>query len=415
MAKRIFIWEGTEYELPPYLYPVKGSDGAKWHYIVHGSTFTYGKDKPCYVHEAIALAEQNNKLRKDDPARFDELVSKNIRKRSRPLSMSERYMYGHYDAFVIVIVTEDPRIAHVDRWTHYKNRLTEFCQYFATTALQHLTIGDLKTFWISLTHHQQKNNQRIYREFIQYLIDHNLVPAVTYNPFIATAHGGFRRHSKPESKRKKFTPDTFSQFYFCAGDNHLFFIQVSLLIGCCTGLRLSTVCNLRFDTNIENNVLWAENDKANKLRKTGVTLRHEFDLSEHTLLAAVIDRARLLANRNWNCPYIVSHRFESVRNSKQKTHRAQVLPDYLAKTMRDLARESGVFSDLENEEMPTFHKTRHLFSSLFGKTDDEQKALQETLGHTKDETTKHYQDDGEKKVVTAKSGLVVKPDMLGLG
>ena len=153
-----------------------------------------------------------------------------------------------------------------------------------------------------------------------------------------------------------------------------------------TGMRRENVCNLRF-TDVDRRR--ACSSSTNKHPK-GLSIKG---------LGPVIERA---LQTEPACPYIVAKQFKvSARyGTGKKSHRHQVLPDYLTRAFGDLVK-----ANLTGDNLPTFHEIRSLTSDQYRKVGWSQEQIKTLLGHEDIEMTEHYQDGHEVKFERVTVGL----------
>lgn len=106
-------------------------------------------------------------------------------------------------------------------------------------------------------------------------------------------------------------------------------------------------------------------------------------------LGELIDNCRL---SDVVCPYLIHRKPEKLRRSKAKKHQFQLLPAAISNGFADARDAAGLFADLEDGEAPTFHELISLGQHLRKDAGWLPEQIQALRGHTKPETTEHYQE-----------------------
>lgn len=221
-----------------------------------------------------------------------------------------------------------------------------------------------------------------------------LLPLISSNPFIANDGAAYAVLNPALPKqRQRITQDTFWKIYNSAGEQGLYFLQIAMAISLLTTLRRGDICELNFNEHIiGNNLKKVVNKSSAKLGEVAAS-KLEWDLSEHPLLRQAINRARELSLKNSACPYVLSHSYTRRNKSKNKTHIAQVLPEYLSKTFKAVRDSLGLDA---SQATVSFHEVRSLSSYLLGLNYGIDK-VSEVMAHTSEEMTRHYMQGHDLK------------------
>lgn len=109
------------------------------------------------------------------------------------------------------------------------------------------------------------------------------------------------------------------------------------------------------------------------------------------------DAIQLAKARSIVCPFIVACRPSRMRESENKLHPFQVLPDFLTKAVAAARDRTGLFDDYAPGERPTLHELRSLGAHLYEQAGYPEEFIQALLGHADIEMTQHYLDGHKEK------------------
>jgi len=109
------------------------------------------------------------------------------------------------------------------------------------------------------------------------------------------------------------------------------------------------------------------------------------------------DAIQLAKVRSIVCPFIIACRPSRMRESENKQHPFQVLPDFLTKAVAAARDRTGLFDEYPPGERPTLHELRSLGAHLYEEAGYPEEFIQGLLGHAKIEMTQHYLDGHKEK------------------
>lgn len=92
------------------------------------------------------------------------------------------------------------------------------------------------------------------------------------------------------------------------------------------------------------------------------------------------------------CPYLIHEHPQKLRRTKSKAHPFQLTPAAISNGFAEARDRSGVCADLAPGEAPTFHELISLGQHLREAAGWSLEQIQRLRGHTKIETTEHYQE-----------------------
>ena len=103
-------------------------------------------------------------------------------------------------------------------------------------------------------------------------------------------------------------------------------------------------------------------------------------------------------------PFMVHRAHEKRRESKQREHWSQVLPEMLSREFQDVRDRLGLFNNLPAEQRPSFHEIRALGAWLYQQAGIDPQAL---LGHTSQKTTRVYLDRHQVEYLEVDAGIIL--------
>jgi len=104
-------------------------------------------------------------------------------------------------------------------------------------------------------------------------------------------------------------------------------------------------------------------------------------------------------------PFLVHRYHDKRRESKDREHWTQVLPDMLSREFQAIRDRLGLFDSLTAEQRPSFHEIRALGAHLYQQQGADPQAL---LGHTSEKTTRVYLDRHKIEYVEVDAGLFLR-------
>ena len=327
------------------------------------------------VHLANKIAESNNKLR-------DQLPKKN------DLS-SKGTLAAHIDDYILDQESKSPSLVEKDSWRNRKYSLRQFCRQIVRPLVQ-LERKEIMYWWDALTAHQQKSRHAEFRRFFNYLMGRELLPKMKYNPFtLADDKPRFYESATPKRASVRFDMDGFWKIYHCAGELGFEALQIAMGISLTTFMRETDIITLKLSDDLEDDLLRKVIGKSLAQVGEAKAERLQWNMKDYVLLRNLINRARLLAIKNYGCPYVISHTPKQKRLGITKDHICQVTPRNLI-TMMTKARDLAGYAGMENP--PSFHTVRSLANSLAKKAEESKEAIQKNNAHKSVNTQLIYQE-----------------------
>ncbi len=106
-------------------------------------------------------------------------------------------------------------------------------------------------------------------------------------------------------------------------------------------------------------------------------------------------------------PFLVHRvlkRMSSKKGAKEKEHYTQLTSDYISRAFSMLRDKTGLFSELDPKNRPTFHEIRSLGIALYKDAGIDPQAL---AGHTNPKMTNEYQKGHNIKWTHALADLII--------
>lgn len=349
-----------------------------WRYVrPDGSSRTFQAKT---VAEANRIAESNN-VRRNEP-RYTGA--------GNPARDSLLY---HIPEYVKYREKQDPKLKAKQSWQNRKGLLYGFAKTM-DLPLNMIERDVIKTWWETLTYHQQKARHAEFRRLFNWLMSEHVVQ-LPYNPF-TTSDDMPRLYvtGEPEKARMRLTRDEFWTLYQCAGEIGYPALQIAMGLSLTTFMRESDLCALRLDENVQSNMLRRVIGKSLAQRDTASAARLKWDLGNHELVKQLLAKAREESLKNRACPFVISHWPKAKRISKLKEHHAQVLPRRLIEMFAETRSASGLYKQLPPDRSPpTFHEIRSLASALATEAGYELGSVQQAMAHESSDTTLLYQNE----------------------
>lgn len=147
-----------------------------------------------------------------------------------------------------------------------------------------------------------------------------------------------------------------------------------------------------------------------KTRKHGVSawLRIPLDLpavfsaAGDKTLGQIIERCR----DSVLCPYLVHEQPQKLRRVASKGHQFQLTPSAISRGFAEARDASGLFTDLEAGEPPTFHELISLGQHLREESGWSLEQIQRLRGHTTTKMTEHYQEGHDWQTIVIPAGVI---------
>jgi integrase len=280
-------------------------------------------------------------------------------------------------------------------WKNRKGQLRGLGNEFIGTRLVDLTISEMQTWFLTLSYDQQKQRKSEFRDLFNWLMGQNRCPQLKYNPFTKeTNFPHIRTPEKPDKKRARLFYDDYKKIYDTATDMRWF--QIAMEISLYTTLRLSDIASLRFDKNVTEDGFYVITQKSANQRGLASASRLRWEFAKHPILRKLVFEAKQLSISNNNCPYIISRKPDLRRSNCTKSHRYQILPDYITKTFTAVRKTTLGLRTIEDwQTPPTFHEIRSLSSALLRKATKDNSKVSLLMGHTDEQTTLDYQHGHE--------------------
>ena len=300
-------------------------------------------------------------------------------------------LYQYVCAYIQKREDADASLLSKDNWYTLKKHLYKLAHDFADTPLYKLSFKHLRPWWEQFSHHSQKKRQYIYKDFFSDLIADGLLKSCEFNPFIENPKAYLKVKPIPPKQRCRLPLDEYWLIYNRAGELGYTFLQSAMGISLLTTMRRGDICDLSFKEHIADNHLKKVISKSEAQKGEHEASRLKWDLTQHTMLRKLINDAREASLKNKRCPYIISHNFNRVNESKEKQHPYQVLPNYLTEKFRSVRNdllESGTLD--ASYKTVTFHEIRSLSSHLFQKSGNTLSSVQELMAHSDEKMTAYY-------------------------
>ena len=258
------------------------------------------------VHLANKIAESNNKLRDQMPKKND-LSSKGT-------------LAAHIDDYILDQESKSPSLVEKDSWRNRKYSLRQFCRQIVRPLVQ-LERKEIMYWWDALTAHQQKSRHAEFRRFFNYLMGRELLPKMKYNPFtLADDKPRFYESATPKRASVRFDMDGFWKIYHCAGELGFEALQIAMGISLTTFMRETDIITLKLSDDLEDDLLRKVIGKSLAQVGEAKAERLQWNMKDYVLLRNLINRARLLAIKNYGCPYVISHTPKQKRYPKAARH-----------------------------------------------------------------------------------------------
>lgn len=326
-----------------------------------------------------------------------------------PLSRSElAYHVGEYKRYRL---KQDPRLLDKPSWQNRCYALNSLGEYFKGQSVAETTYDQLKVMWHTLTYHQQKLRHAEFRRFFNYLMGESLCPLLEYNPF-TTSDDKPRLYvtGKPDKKRMRLDRDAFWAIYDAAKETPA--LQIAMGISLLTFMREGDLCALKWDENIEGELLKRVIGKSLQQKGSASAARLQWDVGNYDFLKRLLNRAREMhLKHRRSCPYVLMHVPELRRTGKTKTHAYQITPRRLVDMFKEARDLTGLYKNIGDRTPPTFHEIRSLASKLAKDAGYTDKQIQIAMAHEDVATTRSYQDEHE--LPYADAGVVLTVDVLG--
>ncbi len=387
-----------KYLLPPNLYNDNRKPPRPGYWIYHrpdGSRKTFQCEDP---QEAIKHAEQANKVG---------MMQVKTKVPARDSIIRQVELYIEYREELA------PKLKQKESWKNYQRYLRGLAEQFSNTPVHKMELPKIEAWWNTLTGHAQRSRRAEFNKFFNFLMLKEVVPRLKGNPF-STSDDRPRVLLKPiaDKTTQRLGIDDFWRIYRAAGELGLGFVQIGMGICLTTTLRRGDIMRLTFEDNIIDNHLVTSVSKSHEkaVRGEGVNIR--LDLSKHTRLAKIINRAREMSLRNRRCPYIISHRYEKLHKvSGDKTHKFQVLPRYFSDSFALARDHAGVHKEFEKKDRGGIHEVRSLASFLLKKAGHDAESVRALMAHTDISMTKHYQLGHEVEYTDV--GISINDEIIG--
>ena len=392
-----------------------------------------GKKQKRYSHDGYLLPDN---LYQDEPGVFryirpdgtkkiirsedTELVIKRATEANRIGEVQRKATIEHRDSIIrhvemYIPYRESlaPKLKQKESWKSYQSYLRQFAKIFSNTPVNRLDLITIQKWWDQLTPHAQRSRRAEFNKFFNFLMMKEAVPRLKGNPF-STSDDRPRVLLKPlgDKVTHRMNINEFWEIYAAAADCGYEFVQIGMAISFLTTLRRGDILRLTFQDNIIDNHLRVKVSKSHEKAVKGQGSNISLDLSVHTELNKVINRARELSLKNRRCPHLISHSFDKYHKlSGNRIHANQVLPRYFTDAFvyaRDLA---GVQKDLPKTHRCGFHEIRSLSSYYLKKSGHDIESIQMLMAHTDPSMTKHYQDGHETD--WHESEITIKDEIIG--
>jgi integrase len=377
------------HELEEGLYLDSKSRYGYWRRILpDGSSKTFRAESPHIDESPGGVAFANLVVRAINSGKVDQLPKKQRIPKNTELNF-------HIEYYISYIEKSHPKKANKVSWKNRKGQLRGFGEEFIGTRIIDLTIPLLHEWFSTLSYHQQKQRKSEFRELFNWLLSKDICPKLKYNPFTKeTNFPHIRTPEQPDKKRARLFYDDYKKIYDTAKDMRWF--QIAIEISLYTTLRLSDIASLRFDNNVIEDGFYVITQKSTNQRGLASASRLRWEFAKHPILRKLVSEAQQLSISNNNCPYIISRKPNLRRSNCTKSHRYQILPDYITKTFTAVRKTTPGLRKIEDwQTPPTFHEIRSLSSALLRKATKDNSKVSILMGHTDEQTTLDYQHGHE--------------------
>jgi len=248
----------------------------------------------------------------------------------------------------------------------------------------------VRKWWLRLTFYQQKQRHAAFRRWFNWMMGEGLLPAFKFNLF-TLSHDQARllTKGKPERDRPNMTVDECRAIYQKAPEFGYEVLQDAIDIGLYTSFRRGDLCALRLDRDVVNDRLRWMVGKSEAMKGAYRAARFEWNLPEHPVLRAVVQRCRERALKNRACPFLLSHTPERrVKGDEAKVHLCQVLPDRLYRMFIEVRDACGI-------DGVVFHSVRGLASDLYLGAGYTKEQIRHLMDHESVSTTEGYMNPAE--------------------
>jgi len=289
----------------------------------------------------------------------------------------------------------DPRLTARQSWRNRVYAITALGKSMTKVPVGHIDRDTIETWWLQLTHHQQKQRHAEFRRLFNWLMGQGLCPRLEYNPF-TTADDRPRLYlnGAPKKARLPLALGEFWRIYDAAGELGYEALQIAMGISLTTFMRESDICGLVIDEHLRDNLLRRVIGKSEAQRGTVGASRLSWDQTHYALLRQLIARGMQLSLKNQRCPYLISHRPKQKRRGSTKTHTHQVTARRLMTMFTESRIAAGVHIELPPDRTPaTFHEIRGLASALAARAGYDLEAIQRAMAHEDAKTTMGYQSE----------------------
>lgn len=393
--KRPRIFDGVT--LADHLYSTNRPN--YWRYQRPDGTWRYFTAES--VEAANRIAEANNVRRDSMPA------GSATRKTSRDALLYWINQYIPYRE------RQDPKLINKDSWINRAYALKAFGKAMSSKPIGHITREIIDTWWMQMSHHQQKLRHAEFRRLFNWLMGQCLCPRLDYNPF-TTADDRPRLYLNGQLRKARMPLklEEFWAIYDAAGTIGYEGLQVAMGISLTTFMRESDICGLLIDEHLRDNLLRRVIGKSEAQRGSLNASRLSWDQTNYALLRQLIARGMQLSLKHQRCPYLISHEPLQRRVGKTKTHTHQVTPRRLMEMFAESRIAAGVQTDIPEDRTPaTFHEVRGLASTMAVKAGYEIKSIQHAMAHENEATTRGYQD--EEELPYEQVPIIMTSDLLG--
>lgn len=305
----------------------------------------------------------------------------------------------------------NPALKNKRSWRNRVYALHQFAEHFSALPMGRLKWAGVSQWWDGLGYNQQKLRHAEFRRLFNWLMAQGLLPQLEYNPFTrADDRPRLVTKQQPAKGRMPLTLPHYWKIYPLAGEMGYEALQIAMGISLYTTYRREDICNLRWDTNLQDRILRAVIRKSAAQRGSARAARHAWNLDKHPRLDQLIRRARELSLVNRRCPYIISHWPRRRVWNQDKTHLGQVTPERLSRMFAEVRDATEIFEG-SSRPPPTFHEVRGLSSVLHRTAGYSVEQIQEIMAHEGPGTTLGYQN--EQDLPHTEMELVLPDEVIG--
>ncbi|MEH6814654.1 MAG: tyrosine-type recombinase/integrase [Motiliproteus sp.] len=186
-------------------------------------------------------------------------------------------------------------------------------------------------------------------------------------------------HNTAEKQRLPMTLDDFHAIRAQAQP----WLQLAMDTALLTLQRRGDLCKMRYD-DIRDGRLFVVQEKT---EKHGVRAHLSIEMSSQ--LEGIIARSRADGVIS---PFIVHERPDRIKESKQKQHWSQVLPDRMSKQFAKARDALPKFANMTTAQRPGLHEIRALGGWLYLEQGYSKEYVNLLMGHTTMAMTEHYTD-----------------------